>query len=110
MESLRRLPSPAGEDVRIELVASEAWRALGDFKQSAAFAGQAAQEARTQNAKSLLARALYQKAFALENLGDATGAMNVVGECFFDRIESLPRGESAPPITVDAGDTALRAS
>ena len=36
--------------------------------------------------------------------------MNVVGECFSERTESLPRGESAPPITVRAGETLLSAS
>src|SRR6266571_818439 len=37
-------------------------------------------------------------------------ATKVVGECFFDMIVSLPRGETAPPITVTEGDTALSAS
>jgi eukaryotic-like serine/threonine-protein kinase len=80
VESLRRQPPPAGDDARIELVASEAWRSLGDFKQGQAFAARAAQKARTQNAKLLLARALYQQGFTLENLGDSKGAMAAVEE------------------------------
>ncbi|MGA9503958.1 MAG: protein kinase, partial [Terriglobales bacterium] len=72
VESLRRLP--AGDDARIELAASEAWRSLGDFKQGEALAAQAEEKAKAQNAKLLLARALYQQGLALENLGDAKGA------------------------------------
>ena len=110
VESLRRLASPAGNDMRIELVASEAWRAVGDFKQSAAFAAQAAQKARTQNAKSLLARALYQQSFALENLGDATGAMSAVGEAagiykaVGDRYGLASTIEVTAQVLVDRGD------
>jgi serine/threonine protein kinase/tetratricopeptide (TPR) repeat protein/TolB-like protein len=80
VESLRRLPPPAGSDPRIDLAASEAWRSLGDFKQGQAFAKRAAQEARTQNAKLLLARALYLQGSILENLGDPNGAMAAVEE------------------------------
>jgi eukaryotic-like serine/threonine-protein kinase len=80
VESLRRLPPPAGDDPRIELAASEAWRSMGDFKQGHAFAARAAQEAKTQNAKLLLARALYLQGSALKNLGDTNGAMAAVEE------------------------------
>jgi serine/threonine protein kinase/tetratricopeptide (TPR) repeat protein len=80
VESLRRQPPPEGDDARIELAASEAWRSLGDFKQGQAFAARAAQKARTQNAKLILARALYQQGFDLENLGDTKGAMTAVEE------------------------------
>jgi serine/threonine protein kinase/tetratricopeptide (TPR) repeat protein len=80
VESLRRLAPPAGNDPRIDLVASEAWRFGGDFKQSEAFAGKAAEKARAQNAKLLLARALYQRGFALENLADTSGALSAVDE------------------------------
>jgi eukaryotic-like serine/threonine-protein kinase len=80
IESLRKLPPPAGDDSRIDLAASEAWRSMGDFKKSEAFAAQAAQKARTQNAKQLLARALYLQGSTLENLGDASGALAAVEE------------------------------
>lgn len=79
-ESLRRLAPPAGDDPRIDLVASEAWRFGGDFKQSEALAARAAEKARAQNAKLLLARALYQRGFALENLADTKGALSAVDE------------------------------
>jgi len=80
VESLRRQPAPSGEDPRIDLAASEAWQSLGDFKQGQDFAARAAQKARTQNAKLLLARALFHQGFTLENLGDAKGAMSAVEE------------------------------
>ena len=80
VETLHQLPPPAGEDPRIELAASEAWQSLGDFKQGQAFAASAAQKARTQGAKLLLARALYQLGYTLENLGDSKGALTAVEE------------------------------
>ena len=80
VDSLRRLASPAGNDARIDLAAAEAARALGDFKQAQAFAVVAAEKARPQNARLVLARALYVQGFALENLGDPTGAMAAVDE------------------------------
>jgi len=80
VESLRKLPPPLGNDPRIELAASEAWESLGDLKQSEDFARKAADKGRAQNAKLLLARALYQQGFALEALSDTKGAMTAVGE------------------------------
>ncbi len=80
VESLRRLPPPAGSDPRVELAASDAWRSMGDFKQGQAFAARAAEEARAQNAKLLLARARYQQAATLNSVGDANGAMAAVEE------------------------------
>ncbi len=80
VETLRRLAPPAGNDPRIELVAAEAWSSLGDFKQGEAFAARAAERARAQNAKLLLARALYHEGFARENLNDLDGAMKAAEE------------------------------
>ncbi|MGO9828296.1 MAG: protein kinase domain-containing protein [Terriglobales bacterium] len=80
VESLRRLPPPVGNDARIDLAASEAWRSLGDFKQGQAFAAKAVQKARTENTKLVLAHALYRQGFALENLGDPNGAIAAVEE------------------------------
>jgi eukaryotic-like serine/threonine-protein kinase len=80
VESLRRLPPPAGNDARIDLVAAEAWRSLGDFKQGQALAAQAVQKARAENAKWVLAHALYRQGSTLENLGDLNGAMSAVEE------------------------------
>jgi eukaryotic-like serine/threonine-protein kinase len=80
IDSLRKLPPPAGDDARIDLTASDAWQAQGDFKQSQALAAQAAQKARAQNTKLLLARALYQEGSAFESLNDAKSAMTAVDE------------------------------
>jgi tetratricopeptide (TPR) repeat protein len=110
VESLRRLPPPAGDDPRIELAASETWKFLGDFKRSEALAAQAAQKARTQNAKLLLARALYQQAFALENLTDPNGAMTAVEEAgriyqaVGDRYGLASTLEVTGQVLVDRGD------
>jgi len=80
VDSLRRLPPPSGDDPRIDLAASTAWKALGDLKQSATFARNAAQKARKLGTKLVLARALYQQGYALESLSDPNGAMTAVDE------------------------------
>jgi len=110
VESLRRQPPPAGNDARTELAASEAWRSLGDFKQSQAFAAQAVQKARTQNARLLLARALYLQGSTLENLGDPKGAMAAVEEASHiyqevrDRYGLASTLEVTGQVLVDRGD------
>ena len=80
VDSLRRLAPPAGDDARVDLAAAEASRALGDFKQAQASAIVAAQKARPQNARLVLARALFLQGLALENLGDPAAAMPAVDE------------------------------
>jgi len=110
VESLRRQPPPAGDDARIELAASEAWRSLGDFKQGQAFAARAAQKARSQNARLLLARALYDQGFDLENLGDPKGAMAAIEEAGHiyqavgDRYGLASTLEVTGQVLVDRGD------
>jgi len=110
VESLRRQPPPAGDDARIELAASEAWRSLGDFKQGQAFAARAAQKARSQNARLLLARALYDRGFDLENLGDPKGAMAAIEEAGHiyqavgDRYGLASTLEVTGQVLVDRGD------
>src|SRR5579863_188433 len=109
-ESLRKLPPPLGDDPRIELAASEAWESQGDFKQSEAFAHSAADKARGQNAKLLLARALYQQGFAFESLGDPKGAMAAVDESgriyesVGDRYGLASTLEVTATVLVDHGD------
>jgi serine/threonine protein kinase/tetratricopeptide (TPR) repeat protein len=115
VESVRRLPT-AGDDARIDVAASEASASLGDFKQSQASAVQAAQKARTQNARLLLARALYRQGSSLENLGDTAGAMTAVEEAsriyqaVGDRYGFASTLEVTGQVLVDRGDypTALR--
>lgn len=80
IDSLRRLPSPAGDDPRIDLAASEAWQSQGDFKQDQSLAAVAAQKAKAQNAQLILARALFQQGRAFENLNDAQSALAAVDQ------------------------------
>lgn len=110
VESLRRLPPPDGGDSRIELAASEAWQSLGDFKQGQTFAARAVQGARAQNARLLLARALYQQGFTLDNLGDPKGALTAVEEAgriyqqVGDRYGLASTLEVTAQVFVDRGD------
>jgi serine/threonine protein kinase/tetratricopeptide (TPR) repeat protein len=109
VDSLRRL-STAADDARIDLAASEASVALGDFKQGEAFALQATQKARTQNARLLLARALYRQGYSLENLSDPTAAMTAVEEAgriyqaVGDRYGFASTLEVTGQVLVDRGD------
>jgi tetratricopeptide (TPR) repeat protein len=80
VQALRRLPAPASEDPRIDIAASEAWQSLGDFKQGQALASQAAERAKAQNAKLILARALYEEGAAFESLNDSKSAMAAADE------------------------------
>lgn len=70
VDSLRKLPPPSGEDVRIDIVAARASSSLGDFKQSQSLATAAAEKARANGAKLLVARALLWAASADEKLGE----------------------------------------
>jgi tetratricopeptide (TPR) repeat protein/tRNA A-37 threonylcarbamoyl transferase component Bud32 len=80
VQALRRLPAPASEDPRIDIAASEAWQSLGDFKQGQALSAQAAERGKAQNAKLILARALYEEGAAFESLNDAKNAMAAADE------------------------------
>ncbi len=110
VESLRRLPPPAGDDARIDLAASEAWASLGDFKQGQASAAQAAQKARAQNAKLLLARALYRQGFSAREPRRPDGAMTAVEEAgriyqtVGDRYGLASTLEVTGQVLVDRGD------
>ena len=80
VESLRRLPAPAGDDPRIDIAASSAWQSQGDFKHGQDSAAEAVQKARAQDAKLLLARALYEEGSSFESLNDGKDAMTAVEE------------------------------
>jgi serine/threonine protein kinase/tetratricopeptide (TPR) repeat protein/TolB-like protein len=68
IDSLRRLPLPLGTDARIDLTAADAEFFLGDFKQAQSFASEAATKGKRQEAKHILARALYRSCSSLEKL------------------------------------------
>jgi tetratricopeptide (TPR) repeat protein/predicted Ser/Thr protein kinase len=70
LAALRRLPAPARDDPRIDLAEGSAAEAAGDHKLQYAAAARAADKARAQGARLLLARALDDQAWALLGLGE----------------------------------------
>jgi len=80
LESLRKLPPPAGEDARIDLDKADTYRSLGNAQQAQLVASRAEQKTRRDGAKLLLARALYLEAWAFENIGDAKKATQACDE------------------------------
>lgn len=71
---LRRLPTPANSDPRIDLAEADADEISGDFKREKELAAHALDEARTRGATLLGARAQYAAAWAALNLGEMADA------------------------------------
>lgn len=71
---LRRLPSPSGEDPRIDLVEARTAAALSDFHRQLLVAERAAARAESAGSRSILARARFEQGAAQRKLGDSTGA------------------------------------
>ena len=69
VDAMRKLPSPADDDPRIDQIEANAAESLGDFKRQQSAAAMAAEKARNQGAKLVEARALYSEGWALQNLG-----------------------------------------
>lgn len=69
LESLRKLPSPFGEDPRIDREQSQAFNVLGDFKQQLATATRTEQRAEAQGAKLLSASSRLSECYSLQALG-----------------------------------------
>jgi serine/threonine protein kinase/tetratricopeptide (TPR) repeat protein len=69
VDAMRKLPSPANDDPRIDQIEANAAESLGDFKRQQSAAAMAAEKARNQGAKLVEARALYSEGWALQNLG-----------------------------------------
>jgi eukaryotic-like serine/threonine-protein kinase len=80
LETLRKLPSPAGEDPRIPLEESIADYYLSDYKRMQVTATRAADRARSEGATLVMAVALANQCSALERLGDAKGAIAACNE------------------------------
>jgi DNA-binding winged helix-turn-helix (wHTH) protein/tetratricopeptide (TPR) repeat protein len=78
LDRLRSLPSPLGDDPRIDLLAAEAWYSLGDFKRMEGSLQRANQNAQTQGHLLLLARAKNQQCHAWRFLGKV---QNAIGAC-----------------------------
>ena len=80
VEAMRKLPSPANEDPRIDQTEANAAESLGDFKRQQSAAAIATEKARQQGAKLFEARALYSEGWALQNLGQFKEAMGAAEE------------------------------
>jgi tetratricopeptide (TPR) repeat protein/tRNA A-37 threonylcarbamoyl transferase component Bud32 len=69
LDSLRKLPSPAAEDARIDLSDAVAAASLGDYKRQAASAAKAVATADSQGARLLAAQARISECSSLRYLG-----------------------------------------
>lgn len=80
VEVLHKLPAPLGDDPRIDLAEDRVAEALGDYKRDQTATIRAAAKARGLGASLLLAQALTDQSWALENLGQLEDAASVAGE------------------------------
>ena len=80
VEALEKLPAPLGDDPRVDLAESHAAESVGDFKRDLASVTKAAEKAKALGASLLLAQALTDRAWALDNLGPLDEAAKVAGE------------------------------
>lgn len=78
--SLRDLPPSLSNDPRIDLASGHVAEALGDFKSVETYTAKAAEKARASGASLLLARALLDRAWAAENLGELDEIGGLVNE------------------------------
>jgi eukaryotic-like serine/threonine-protein kinase len=69
LASLRKLPSPLGDDPRIDREESQAFNFLGDYKQQLAAASTTVQKAEVRGARLLVASAQLGKCYSLAALG-----------------------------------------
>ena len=68
LKELRRLPRPAGDDPRIDLIAAQAAGAQNDFERARTLAHSAAEEAKARGAQYLFARARLFEGGVLETM------------------------------------------
>ncbi len=80
LERLRRLPPPYGEDPRIDLGAADAADSISDFAASRGAALAAAERARQDGSRPLLAEARLKETWALRNLGEHAAARTAAEE------------------------------
>lgn len=67
--ALRKLPPPAGDDPRIDLIEAQTAYTLGDYQQEEKSAQRAGEKARAKGARLLNAQALNEECWALKTLG-----------------------------------------
>jgi tetratricopeptide (TPR) repeat protein len=80
IEQLKELPSPAGEDARIDLAESHAAAAVSDFKRAEAAAGRATVKGKAQQMQLLVAQSRSAQGGALERLGQLEAATAALQE------------------------------
>jgi eukaryotic-like serine/threonine-protein kinase len=80
---LCKLPSPLGDDARIDMAFARAAESLGDFKTDLTYSTKAAEKAKMLGASLLLAQARDDQAWALSNLGRSDEAANAAHEAQF---------------------------
>ena len=78
--ALRKLPSPASNDPRIDLAEADADEISADFKHESTVAARALEEARNRGARLLAARAQYAQAWAALNMGNMSDAVKFAEE------------------------------
>jgi tetratricopeptide (TPR) repeat protein len=93
--SLRKLPAPKGDDLRIDIQEISAVRSLSDYKRQDDLAAKLADKAEAEGARLLLARARQAQCSATRNLGDPKQAISFC--------------EQARQISAGAGDRAAEA-
>jgi eukaryotic-like serine/threonine-protein kinase len=100
--ALRNLPASLSNDPRIDLASGHVAEALGDFKSVEMYTERAAQKARASGASLILARALLDRAWAAENLGQSSEVDGLVNES--KRIYDAAHDSkgAADAITIDA--------
>jgi len=78
--ALRALPTPMGNDPRIDMAEGDAARSLGDMKRAEAAMAAAAEKSRASGASLLLAKARLAQAWLYENLGQSNEVESAVKE------------------------------
>jgi eukaryotic-like serine/threonine-protein kinase len=71
LEALRKLPSPAGDDPRIDLAEATASESLADYKREEQLADAAAKKGESRGIRLVVAHALSYENTALSELGDS---------------------------------------
>ncbi len=100
LATLRRLPAPDRDDPRIDLQQADVFDVKGAYKEQQAAAEAAANRARDLGANLLLARALNQKARALEKQGKLEDAIRSAQEASNIADSSGARTEVAKALTI----------
>jgi len=80
IDALRKLPSPAGDDPRIDIQEGIIAESLSDFKRELAAAGRAAAKGQSHGARLLVAQARLLQASAHRNLGQYEEARSALEE------------------------------